>query len=123
MTYLLGACMALLFVAALLVLMRIFRGPTALERMVALDVMTSVVIGAVALLAALTRRADLLALFVALSLVGFVGSTTLARFLAPSTGGKRLPDREGARQGGAGPGIPARGETGRTGVVDEGRRP
>ena len=56
MTYLLGACMALLFVAALLVLMRIFRGPTALERMVALDVMTSVVIGAVALLAALIIR-------------------------------------------------------------------
>lgn len=145
MTYVLGFCMALLFIASLLVLMRIFRGPTALERMVALDVMTSVVIGAVALLAALTRREDLLALFVALALVGFVGSTTLARFITPGVA-KRYPERRDDARRGAAPNAPgqsgvagpsgvgglndaAQGATGRngaaggSGVVVEGRQP
>lgn len=83
MIYIVGGCMALLFIAALLVLVRIVRGPTSLDRMVSVDLMTSILVGGFALLAAATRRADLLAVFIVLSLVGFVGSTTLARFIGP----------------------------------------
>ena len=70
----------LLFVSAFLVLYRITKGPTYLDRMLGVDMMTSILIGAFALLAAATRRADLLPVFVVLGLVGFVRSTALARF-------------------------------------------
>lgn len=70
----------ILTVSALLVLYRIVAGPTALDRMVGVDMMTSILIGAFSLLAALTRRSDLLAVFIVLGIVGFVGSTVVARF-------------------------------------------
>ncbi|MDP9806511.1 multicomponent Na+:H+ antiporter subunit F [Trueperella bonasi] len=83
MIYVLGACMLMLVIAALLVTARAVKGPTSLDRMVSVDMISSILIGSVALLAALTRRSDLLALFIVLSLVGFVGSMTLARFITP----------------------------------------
>ncbi|MEW6879443.1 monovalent cation/H+ antiporter complex subunit F [Trueperella pyogenes] len=99
MIYILALCMVVLFVAAVLVLVRLTRGPSSLERMVAVDFMTSVLIGAVAVLAALTRREDLLALFVALSLIGFVGSMTLARFILPvDQDAKRILTRDEERR-------------------------
>ncbi|WP_461004854.1 monovalent cation/H+ antiporter complex subunit F [Trueperella pyogenes] len=99
MTYILALCMVILFVAAVLVLVRLTRGPSSLERMVAVDFMTSVLIGAVAVLAALTRREDLLALFIALSLIGFVGSMTLARFILPvDQDAKRILTRDEERR-------------------------
>ncbi|WP_197553727.1 monovalent cation/H+ antiporter complex subunit F [Trueperella pecoris] len=87
MIYVLGACIALLVVSALLVTARLVKGPTSLDRMVSVDFLTSILIGGVAVLAAITRREDLLALFIALSLIGFVGSATLARFITPLQGG------------------------------------
>ncbi|MFY9262762.1 MAG: pH regulation protein F [Actinomycetaceae bacterium] len=76
-------CGVILLISALLVLWRMMRGPTSLDRMVSLDMITSITIGGFALLAAVTRRADLLPVFVVLSLVGFVGSMALARFITP----------------------------------------
>lgn len=84
MIIVLGFCAILLFISALLVIWRIAKGPSSLDRMVGLDMMTSVLIGAFALLAAATRRADLLPVFVVLAIVGFVGSTTMARFAKPA---------------------------------------
>ncbi|VEI13533.1 monovalent cation/H+ antiporter complex subunit F [Trueperella bialowiezensis] len=95
MIYILGACMAMLFIAAILVTIRTVKGPTSLDRMVSVDMISSILIGAVALLAALTRRSDLLALFIVLALVGFVGSMTLARFITPlDPEAKRILSRE-----------------------------
>ena len=70
-------------------LYRIERGPSTLDRMVGVDVMTSVVLGALALLVAYTRRADLLAVFVVVSVVGFLGSVAVARAARPEDPGKR----------------------------------
>ena len=83
MIYILAACMVMLVIAAFLVTARAVKGPTSLDRMVSVDMVSSILIGSVALLAALTRRSDLLALFIVLALVGFVGSTALARFITP----------------------------------------
>lgn len=83
MNYVIISCAALLFVSALMIVYRTAKGPTALDRMVSVDMLTSIAIGAFALLAAATRRADLLPVFVVLSIIGFIGSTTLARFSAP----------------------------------------
>lgn len=77
-------CAAMLTVSAILVLYRVTRGPSTLDRMVALDVMTSILIGSVALVVAATKRTDLVPVLIVLSLVGFVSSTTVARFFSGS---------------------------------------
>ena len=89
MIWVVAACGVLLFAAAIAVLYRIERGPSTLDRMVGVDVMTSVVLGALALLVASTRRADLLAVFVVVSVVGFLGSVAVARAARPEDPGKR----------------------------------
>ncbi|WP_124054645.1 monovalent cation/H+ antiporter complex subunit F [Arcanobacterium ihumii] len=84
-TVVLVICVGILFISALMVIVRIAKGPTTLDRMAGVDMITAIVVGAFALLAAATRRADLLPVFVALSIIGFLGSTTLARFAQPLT--------------------------------------
>ncbi len=76
--YLLAA--ALLLVAGLLAVVRAERGPSMLDRTVALDVFATVLVAGIALEAAWSRRVDTLPILVALSMVGFVSSVTVARF-------------------------------------------
>jgi multicomponent Na+:H+ antiporter subunit F len=80
MTVVLTVCVALLAVAALLLVVRISLGPTMLDRVVALDVLVAVIICGLALEAAVNRHATTLPILVVLSLVGFVGSVSIARF-------------------------------------------
>ena len=70
----------LLLVAAVLALVRAERGPTMLDRPVALDVFATVLVGGIAVEAAWSKRVDVLPILVALSVAGFVGSTAIARF-------------------------------------------
>jgi multicomponent Na+:H+ antiporter subunit F len=70
----------LLFAAASLALVRIVRGPTTLDRIVAVDVLLAVVVCAVAAEAAYTRDATSLPILVVLSILGFIGSVSVARF-------------------------------------------
>lgn len=86
---------ALLAATAVLALIRAEKGPSMLDRTVALDVITSAIVGAVALEAAWSRRVDVVPLLVVLSLVGFVGSVTIARFAAVEPEGEgRILTRE-----------------------------
>ncbi|MGA5300168.1 monovalent cation/H+ antiporter complex subunit F [Nucisporomicrobium flavum] len=71
---------ALLFAAVSLVLIRIVRGPTTLDRIVAVDVLLAIVVCAIAAEAAFTRDATSLPVLVVLSILGFIGSVTVARF-------------------------------------------
>lgn len=80
MTVVLAVCVAMLGVAALLLVVRIARGPTMLDRVVALDVLVAVVICGLALEAAVRRHTTTLPILVVLSLLGFVGSVSIARF-------------------------------------------
>jgi multicomponent Na+:H+ antiporter subunit F len=73
-------CGTMLAVGAILALLRVERGPSILDRMVGLDVITSVLITGVALEAAFSRRSDTLSILGALALVGFVASVAVARF-------------------------------------------
>ncbi|WP_324649278.1 monovalent cation/H+ antiporter complex subunit F [Georgenia sp. H159] len=75
-------CFVILLAAALLALSRIERGPSMFDRIIGLDVMTAVLIGTVTVIAAVTKRSDLVPVLVALSIVGFIGSTAIARFAA-----------------------------------------
>ncbi|SDB91629.1 multicomponent Na+:H+ antiporter subunit F [Sanguibacter gelidistatuariae] len=81
-------CAALLMGAAVLALIRAERGPSMLDRTVALDVFVTALVGGVVLESAMTGRTDTLPLLVVLSLVGFVGSVTIARFASAEPKGE-----------------------------------
>jgi multicomponent Na+:H+ antiporter subunit F len=72
----------LLAVGALLAVVRMERGPSMLDRTVAFDVLTTALVGAIAVEAALSRRTESVPILVVLSMVGFIGSVTIARFAA-----------------------------------------
>lgn len=80
MTIILWTCLAMLIVASGLSLWRLERGPSTMDRAVALDVVTAAVIGLTIITMAITGRRDLVPVVVVLSLVGFITSTTIARF-------------------------------------------
>lgn len=103
----------LLAVGALLAVVRIERGPTMLDRTVAFDVLTTALVGAIAVEAAISRRTDSVPILVVLSLVGFIGSVTIARFAAvepPKNG--TAAQRSGPRPGAIGPGPGGAGPDG-----------
>lgn len=95
MTVVLLVCGVLLTLAAALVLVRLERGPTMLDRAIALDTFTAILIGAFVLVAVATRRTDVVPTLAVLALVGFVGSVTIARFAAVEPEGEgRILSRE-----------------------------
>lgn len=75
-------CVVMLSVAVVLVLRRVEAGPSVLDRVVGLDVLVSTMLAGFVLYSAWTDRHDFLGVMVVLSLVGFVGAVTLARFVA-----------------------------------------
>jgi multicomponent Na+:H+ antiporter subunit F len=80
MTVVLLISVAMLSVAAVCVVARMTMGPTLLDRAVALDVFVAIGICALALEAALNRHAFTLPILLVLTLLGFVGSVSVARF-------------------------------------------
>lgn len=81
MTAVFAVCFAGLAVAALLVLLRLLLGRSVPDRIVALDTLLQVVVAGVAIAAASTRSGDFLAVLVAVSLLGFLGTVVVARFV------------------------------------------
>lgn len=71
----------LLGAAMLLLLIRILRGPTLGDRILALDTMTLVGVGMIAVFAARTGFYLYLDVAIALGLVGFLSTVALARYL------------------------------------------
>jgi multicomponent Na+:H+ antiporter subunit F len=60
---------------------RLVRGPTPIDRAVALDVLLAVLVGVIVLLAAVYASTVTLVIAVVVSLLGFVGSAGLAMLL------------------------------------------
>lgn len=81
MTVVATLCFTGLALAALLVLVRLVLGPSVPDRIVALDTLLQVVVAGVAVAAAVTGDGSYLAVLVAVALLGFVGSVTVARFV------------------------------------------
>jgi multicomponent Na+:H+ antiporter subunit F len=75
-----------LLLCCALCLYRIAQGPTASDRMVAIDILGTVVVGFVAILTALTGLEYLLDIALVWALVSFVGTLALAKYLV----GRRL---------------------------------
>ncbi|GGP83269.1 monovalent cation/H+ antiporter complex subunit F [Streptosporangium pseudovulgare] len=74
--------LALLGGAAAMTLYRLVRGPSMLDRAIALDVLTAVVMCAIGAAAVARGQYSALPLLPVLTLLGFVGSVSLARFFA-----------------------------------------
>ncbi|WP_151523716.1 monovalent cation/H+ antiporter complex subunit F [Serinicoccus kebangsaanensis] len=79
LTWLVGGLLA---ASAALTLVRITIGPSVLDRVIATDVLVSIVVCALGAYAALTDAWTTLPLLISLSLVGFLGSVAVARFVA-----------------------------------------
>jgi multicomponent Na+:H+ antiporter subunit F len=69
---------ALLGVAGLLLVVRMTAGPTVLDRVVALEALVSVLICGLALEAAVNQHSYTVPALVGLSLLGFIGSVSVA---------------------------------------------
>lgn len=80
MTVVLWITLGMLGLAALLLLARATMGPTMLDRTVALDVLIAVLICGVGVEAAHDEHTFTLPILLVLTLLGFVGSVSIARF-------------------------------------------
>ena len=81
MTTVATVCLVMLGVAAVLCVVRLILGPTVPDRIVALDALLYVVVLGIAVGAATVRDGYFMAVLVAVALLAFVGTTTVARFV------------------------------------------
>ncbi len=91
MTFFEGAVMTMflgLLVCCALLLYRIARGPSAPDRMVAIDILGTVVVGFIAILTATSGKTYLLDVALIWALISFIGTLALAKYLS----GKELND-------------------------------
>ena len=65
---------------------RLIRGPSGPDRVVALDLMTGVSVGIIAAYSALTGERDLLRVAMALALISFLGTVAMAHYLERGVG-------------------------------------
>ncbi|MFC4060573.1 monovalent cation/H+ antiporter complex subunit F [Planomonospora corallina] len=84
MTIVIITVVTLLAVAGMLTLARIVHGPSVLDRIVATDVLLAVIVATIAADAAYSRDATALPVLVVLSILGFTGAVSVARFTAGS---------------------------------------
>lgn len=82
LTLLTTACLAALFVAAGLCLYRMIVGPGAADRAVAFDTLSSVVVGMICLFCLRWQSTLYFDAVWILTLVGFLGSSAIAKYLA-----------------------------------------
>jgi multicomponent Na+:H+ antiporter subunit F len=73
---------AILSLAAAGAIIRIARGPSLLDRVLASDVLLAILGAGLCIDMAVNRHLNNLMLLVALSIIGFIGSVTVARFVA-----------------------------------------
>ena len=81
MTVVAIVCFALLGVAAVLILARLAMGPSLLDRVVATDTLLVIISAGLAVYAALERDPTLVPVLVVVSLLAFVGSVSVARYI------------------------------------------
>lgn len=74
-------CFVGLTAAGVLCLVRLVAGPSVPDRIVALDALLYVVVSGIAVTTAATRDGSFLAVLLAVALLGFVGTVTVARFV------------------------------------------
>ncbi|QPP05051.1 hypothetical protein G4Z16_00100 [Streptomyces bathyalis] len=96
----LSIVIALLLASGVLVTVRLVRGPSTLDRAVALDALAAVVMAGIGVLTAARQIPYYLPALLVLSFLGFTGSVSIARFLAlRDEAGSEDPDLGDGRGG------------------------
>ncbi|NJE07762.1 cation:proton antiporter [Thermococcus sp. M39] len=73
--------LAVIAVATLLSMYRVFRGPTTVDRLVAVDIMTTITTGLMVLFALYYKRAIFLDVALVYAILAFLGVIAFARYL------------------------------------------
>ena len=76
-----GIALLMLTVAALLTLVRVVRGPTLPDRVVAIDLIGVLVVGVIVVSAAATGEQAFLDVAIVIALISFVGTVAYARYV------------------------------------------
>jgi len=76
-----GAALAILAVAALLAFVRVVRGPTLPDRVVAIDLIGILIVGMIVVGAAETGERAFLDVAIVFALISFVGTVAYARYV------------------------------------------
>ncbi len=101
-----------LTIAAFATLYRVLLGPTLLDRVLAIDVLLAILVAALCLIMVARDTYYFVLVLLALSMVGFVGSVTVARYAdnSPSDEKKSKPQRKKltSRKKGTGSGVAAK---------------
>ena len=75
-----AVALAMLLISMLMVLIRMWRGPSMADRVVALDLFSVLVVAVLVVLAILRQESAALDVAIAYALVAFLGTVALARF-------------------------------------------
>ncbi|MFI5617702.1 monovalent cation/H+ antiporter complex subunit F [Streptomyces sp. NPDC051567] len=93
---LLTAAAVMILVAGALVVYRLWRGPSMLDRAMALDVLAALMVAGIGVRSAVARDAHYFPIMLVVAFLGFTGSVGIARFIAVRD---RVPDSPGPRTG------------------------
>ncbi|GAA2172192.1 hypothetical protein GCM10009846_09160 [Agrococcus versicolor] len=95
MMWVLVAAGVLLAASAVMAIVRLVRGPSPIDRVIATDVLVAVVVGALAIEAAVSQHSYTVPVMLAISLVAFAGTVAMARFVAGRTSTVRSEEDQG----------------------------
>ena len=95
MTIVFAAATVMLAVAAALCLYRIYRGPSALDRILSIDVLLVVFIAGVALESLWNHHATNLPLIMILTIISYIGGVSITRLLSRDSDDQE-PESDGA---------------------------
>ena len=93
------AALALLLMSMVLVLWRMARGPTAADRVIALDLLSMLVIAFLVAVSIYARETSYLDVAIAYACIAFLGTVALARYIT-RTSRKRNETKQGDRGNG-----------------------
>jgi multicomponent Na+:H+ antiporter subunit F len=93
LSYAIWLALVVLCISFLLTVWRVIKGPTLPDRVVALDMLTGIVIGFIALIAIRTGFTLYIDIAISLGLVGFLATVAFARFIL-SRGGRETPKED-----------------------------
>lgn len=84
--------LSLVSVALFLAAVRLFRGPSLADRIVALELIAGLMVGVIAVVSIVAGQAVLIDVAIALTLVGFLGAVAFARYIEKGSVGGRAPE-------------------------------
>ncbi|MFF7338094.1 monovalent cation/H+ antiporter complex subunit F [Streptomyces sp. NPDC008163] len=99
---LLVAAVVLILVAGALLLARVWRGPSMLDRAIALDVCAALIIAGLGAKSAFARDPFYFPIMLVLAFLGFTGSVGIARFIAVRDRPPGHPHHPGGQRNGGG---------------------